>query len=106
MIIEINKKQYEQLLTHVNYDNRKIFTPVCSWYGDEYKYDEEQDYELIIDDLKAFKKMINLESYKKVEITYGLSISEMKDYILFRDILKEINNKTAKKRVKNEKTIK
>tara|TARA_R100000700_G_C3142581_1_gene123910 strand:+ start:374 stop:679 length:306 start_codon:yes stop_codon:yes gene_type:complete len=98
MRIQINKKQYEQLLKHINYDNRNIFTPICSWFGDEYKYDDEQEYELVIDDLKAFKKMINLESYKKVEITYGLSISEMKDYILFRDILKQINNKTAKKK--------
>ena len=94
MRIEINKEQYEQLLKHINYDNRKIFTPICSWFGDEYKYDDEQEYELVIDDLKSFKKYINLGTYKQVEIIYGLSVSERKDYHLFKSILNKIESES------------
>ena len=92
MRIQINKKQYEQLLEHVNYNNRKIFTPICSWFGDEYRYDDEQEYELIIDNLKAFKKYINLGSFKQVEINHGLSVLEKRHYYLFKSILNKIES--------------
>ena len=89
--IQITKKQYKLLLEEVSIHNRKLFTPICTWYGDEYKYDDEQEYYLIIDDLKKFIYYINLEGYEAVEKMHGLPPMERNSYCLYKDILKQIN---------------
>ena len=90
MKIEITKEQYELLLQDVSEYNRKLFTPICTWYGDEYKYDDEQEYYLIIDDLEGFLNYVNLDSYEAIDKTYGLNYHEMRQYNLYKDLLKQI----------------
>tara|TARA_R100001082_G_C4252460_1_gene112027 strand:+ start:205 stop:492 length:288 start_codon:yes stop_codon:yes gene_type:complete len=91
MRVEITKEQYELLLTQVTESNRKLFTPLCTWYGDEYKFDDEQDYWLIIDDLKGFLNYVNLDSYEAVNKKFGLTFAENKTYTLYKDIIRKIN---------------
>ena len=93
MRVEITKEQYELLLTQVTESNRKLFTPLCTWYGDEYKFDDEQDYYLIIDDLEGFSNYVNLDSFKAVDNEFGLTYMENKSYILYKDIIRKINEK-------------